>query len=87
MGAILDFGRGCQNLSIILWGVCGWGGGVERGGEAYGAQASWLLSHLKGGVRGGGEEVSLHKQAMFAYLPSAFSSPSISLLQFLLRLF
>ncbi len=61
------------------------GGG---GGEAYGAQASWLLSHLKGGVRGGGgEEVSLDKQATFAYLPSASSSPSISLLQFLLHLF
>ncbi len=26
MEAILDFGRGCQNLSIILWGVWGKGG-------------------------------------------------------------
>jgi hypothetical protein len=25
MEAILDFGRGCQNLSIILWGSVGGG--------------------------------------------------------------
>ncbi len=65
----------------------GGGGGVGRGN---GAQARGLLSHFKGGVRRGGEggeEVVLDKQAMFAYLPSAFSPPSISLLQFLLRLF
>jgi hypothetical protein len=72
---------------ILQWGVCGWGGGVWRGGEAYGAQASWLLSHLKRGVRGGGRRFVLDKQAMFAYLPSAFSPPSISILQYPLRLF
>jgi hypothetical protein len=45
MEAILDFGRGCQNLSIILWGggtemahrpaapVITFEGGSERGGE------------------------------------------------------
>jgi hypothetical protein len=26
MEAILDFGRGCQNLSLILWGCVGEGG-------------------------------------------------------------
>jgi hypothetical protein len=88
MEAVLDFGRGCQNLSIILWGVCEWGGGVcGKGGGGLWC-ASWLpVITFEGGVRGGGEEVSLDKQAMFAYLPSAFSSPSISLLQCLLGLF
>jgi hypothetical protein len=42
MEAILEFGRGSQNLSTILWGVCGWGGG---GGAViitpYQAQARW----------------------------------------------
>jgi hypothetical protein len=40
------------------------------GGEAYDAQASWLLSHLKRGVRGGGgRRFVLDKQAMFAISP------------------
>ncbi len=30
MEAILDFGRGCQNLSIILWGVRGGGDPGKR---------------------------------------------------------
>jgi hypothetical protein len=46
--AILDFGRGCQNLSIILWG------GERRGGRKWRVGRLLLLSHLKGGVRGGG---------------------------------
>jgi hypothetical protein len=46
MEAILDFGRGCQNLSIILWG------GGEGGAEMTRRPAP-LLSHLN--VGGGGE--------------------------------
>jgi hypothetical protein len=30
MEAILDFGRGCQNLSIILWGGMGEGGALPQ---------------------------------------------------------
>ncbi len=50
MEAILELGRGCQNLSIILWRVCGWGGGggVERGGRLMVPKLAALLSHLKG---------------------------------------
>jgi hypothetical protein len=48
MEAVLDFGRGCQDLAIILVGV--WG----RGGAEIERRSAPLLSHLKGGVRGGG---------------------------------
>jgi hypothetical protein len=51
MEATLEFGRGSQNLSYNPVGSMWVGGGVWRGNAA---QASWLLSHLKGGVRRGG---------------------------------
>jgi hypothetical protein len=64
----------------------GGGGGGERKWSA----GQLAVITFEGGSEkrgGGGEEVVLDKQAMFAYLPSAISPPSISLLQFLLRLF
>ncbi len=60
------------------------GGG---GGERKWSAGQLAVITFEGGSERGGEEVSLNKQTMFAYLPSASSSPSISLLQFLLRLF
>jgi hypothetical protein len=39
MEAILDFGRGCQNLSTILWGG-------ESGGGGNGAQAGCPCYHI-----------------------------------------
>ncbi len=84
MEAILEFVRGSQNLSYnpvgSMWGG-GWGEEMER--RQAGCYHIWRGEWEEGG----GEEVVLDKQAMFAYLPSAFSPPSISLLQFLLRLF
>ncbi len=61
------------------------GGG--RGGVWKCSAGQLAVITFEEGSERGGEEVSLDKQAMFAYLPSAFSSPSISLLQFLLHLF
>jgi hypothetical protein len=51
MEAILDFGRGCQNLSIILWGG-------EGGGGGNGAQAGSPVIEFEGGEweGGGGRE-------------------------------
>ncbi len=40
MEAALDFGRGCQDLAIILLGECGGGGGGN------GARASCLCYHI-----------------------------------------
>ncbi len=60
MEDILDFGWGCQNLSIILWG--GGEGGGERGGERGGAEMAHrpaaLVITFEGGARegGGGKE-------------------------------
>ncbi len=77
MEAILDFGRGCQDLSIILLGECvgGGGGGNENAGRLP------LLSHLKGGVRRGGGERREGGINMSLYLmqPYAHSFHSIYL--------
>jgi hypothetical protein len=43
MEAVLDFGRGCQNLAIILFGGVG-----EGGGRKWGAGKLPPLSHLDG---------------------------------------
>jgi hypothetical protein len=62
MEAILDFGRGCQDLAIILLGECG--GGGNR------AQASCPVIAFEGGSekRGGegGERESKHVLALNA---------------------
>jgi hypothetical protein len=47
MEAILDSGRGCQNLSIILWG----------GGAKMERRPTALVIAFEGGVRRGGGEV------------------------------
>jgi hypothetical protein len=61
---------------------------VGEGGEAYSAQAGCpAVITFEEGVRGGGEEVVLDKQAMIAHLPSAFNSPPTFLLQCFLCLF
>jgi hypothetical protein len=56
-------------------GGCGEGGG---GLLCTGQQA--VITFEEGSERGGGRRFVLDKQAMFAYLPSAFSPPSISIL-------
>jgi len=50
MEAILDFGRGCQNLSIILWG----GERVEGGAEMARRPAAPVITFEGGSERGGG---------------------------------
>ncbi len=49
MEAILDFGRGCQNLSIIL------GGGGVGGAEMARRPAALVITFEGGRERGGGE--------------------------------
>ncbi len=49
MEAVLDFGRGCQNLAIILGGVWGEGAEMER------RPALRYHIYRGGGVRGGGQ--------------------------------
>ena len=50
MEAILDFGQGCQNLSIILWG-----GGCGEGGAEMERRPTALVIAFEGGVKRGGE--------------------------------
>jgi hypothetical protein len=49
MEAILDFGRGCQNLSIILWGER-----VEGVAEMARRPAAPVITFEGGSERGGG---------------------------------
>ena len=74
MESVLDFGRGCQDLAIILLWECGEGGG----GRKWSAGKLPLLSHMDGG---GGDRVwprkRLHSTRMqfsfsFLFLPSSF---------------
>ncbi len=50
MEVILDFGRGCQNLSLILCGV--FGGGAEMARRP----AALVITFEEGSERGGGKE-------------------------------
>ncbi len=79
MEAILDFGRGCQNLSIILRGG-GEGGG---GGRKWRAGQLLLLSHLKGEWEGGEEERGRSKHVLVLNACS-FHSISLSYISVLL---
>jgi hypothetical protein len=64
MEAVLDFGRGCQNLLQSCCGECvGWGGGA---GNEVRAAASVIASGWGGG--GGGVEVALHLFALHIYV-------------------
>ncbi len=85
MRAVLDFGRGRQKWLNSAMGSM-WVG--ERGGGSlWCAGQVAVITFEEGSERGGGGRFVPDKQAMFAYLPSAYSPPSISILQCLLRLF
>ncbi len=58
------------------------GGGVWRRGGGLWCTGQQAVITFEEGSEGGGRRFVLVKQAMFAYLPSAFSPPSISILQF-----